>query len=145
MNNCIPTQDDDNDNAPCADDATPFLSIIQTLPSNNDRPEEETTEDTPDDGSVHVIPCNIFSDLTATFSYDTAPVQPTQTNEFKRCESSSVCSIVTEQRDCFELGRDAASPTRQLGLGDGWRVHAKNDDEGDETSTPLSPPFDGES
>ncbi|KAL7483434.1 hypothetical protein ACHAW6_009086 [Cyclotella cf. meneghiniana] len=140
MNHCIPTQEDDN--AVCADDATPFLSIIQTLPSNDDRPEEETTDGTIADGTVHAIPCNIFSDLTSTFSYDTAPVNPTQTNEWKRSESSSVCSILTEQRDCFELGRDAASPTRQLGLVDGLRVHAKLYGEGGEKFLPLPPLLD---
>ncbi|KAL3787777.1 hypothetical protein HJC23_009828 [Cyclotella cryptica] len=120
MNNCTPNNNHNDNNAVGTNVTTPLLPIIQTLPSSNHSAEEDAAS------SVHVIPCNVFSDLTSSSSYDTTPLHPTQTNELKRSESSSVCSIVTERRDCFEMGRDASSFSRHYGLVNGVGVYAQD-------------------
>ena len=52
------------------------------------------------------------------------------TNEMTRCESVSLCSVLTERPDCFELARDAGSPSRHAILYHAVRFDQDGEPEG---------------
>ncbi|KAL3787770.1 hypothetical protein HJC23_009821 [Cyclotella cryptica] len=84
-----------------------------------------------DDQSISRRGRSALSPSMSEVSNDKSMVMTQGKNELTRCESLSLCSVLTERRDSFELGRDAGSPSRHAALFHAMGFH---EEKGQETS-----------